>query len=48
MQAAEFDHLFLFRVVVAYIGSTQPDVGAAAGHLRRHRHGPELAGFGDH
>ena len=33
--------------MVGLVGTAEPDVGAAAGHLRRHRDGPELAGFGD-
>ena len=34
--------------MVGLVGAAEPDVGAAAGHLRRHRDGPELAGLGDH
>ena len=36
VQPAEFGDL----VVVGFIGPAEPDVGAAAGHLRRHRHRP--------
>ena len=35
-------------LVVGLVGAAEPDVGAAAGHLRGHRDGPELAGLGDH
>jgi hypothetical protein len=43
VQTAELDHL----LVVGLVGTAEPDVGAAAGHLRGDGDGPELAGFGD-
>ena len=47
VQATEVGDLLLLRRVVGGLGAAEPDVGAAAGHLGRHRHGAELAGFGD-
>ena len=44
MQAAEFGD----GIVVGFIGTAQPDIGAATGHLGGHRHDAELAGLGDH
>ncbi len=35
-------------VMVGFVGSAEPDVGATAGHLSRHGDHTELAGLGDH
>ena len=47
MQPAEFGDGILFRGVVTDIGTTQPDIGSAPGHLGRHRDRAELSGLGD-
>ena len=44
MQPAQFGD----PVVIGFVGPAEPDIGAAPGHLGRHRDRAVFAGLGDH